>query len=100
MDAGLSQQEYRDPNMQFAMRNRIATGPISTKFRTYRGKEGFRGGCPCGCRCQMCAGRSANMELYKCIKANRMCSMMCMVLLLILISLVIMMSMKNNNNSV
>jgi hypothetical protein len=89
MDAGLSQQEYRDPNMRFAMRHRIATGPISTKFRTYR--DNFYGGSPL-----MMNQFKRDMALYKCIKANRMCSMMCMVLLLILIALIITMAMNGN----
>lgn len=88
MNSDLTPQEYRDPNMRFAMRHRISTGPISTKFRTYR--DNFHGGL-------MMDMFNRDMALYKCIKANRMCSMMCMVLLLILISLIIAMFMKNNS---
>lgn len=89
MDTGIMQQRT-NPNMRFDLRDRIVVGKKSTEFDTYRGKptpESFNA----------LGQYYRDMQLYKCIKANRNCSMISVILLIILISLVMIMCFKNGS---
>lgn len=79
-----------NPDMRFDLRDRIVVGEKSTEFDTYRGhptSESFNS----------LEQYYRDMQLYKCIKANRNCSMICVVLLIILIALVLVMCFKNGS---